>query len=229
MGKSPHRGTLRNASPGEDHLDFRSGLTAITLRRMVLKAATHGSPPLLSGDVTAARSQAYNWPGGWGGNTSGTCATGSTPSGVEFEERWPLSVPAGSRYVATWYVGIGTSEHVTSIRFNGNRPPQTWRTSTQPPVPPRLITRARHELAYLQIFPSFPGTKPCTFTGGGLRAQTFHGTCTTKLLPRPGNRRVVAFVERWDHANGGWIVKARHGDGSLVVSITGSNPPQSWR
>ena len=164
-------------------------------------------------------------PGGWGGSIDGTCATGSTPSGVVFEEHWPLSAPAGSRYRARWFVGLDSSEHVTSVRFTGNRPPQLWTTATQPSVPPRLVTRARHELAYLRIFPRFPGTKPCPFTGGGVRVQTFRGTCTTKLR----SRRVVTFVERWGQSSGGWIVTVRHGDDSLSVRITGSNPPQSWR
>ena len=175
-------------------------------------------------------------PGGWGGDIAGTCSTDHARHGVAFTEHWPLSRPAGTRHRATWTVTLGPSHRVKWVRLSGDQPPQLWTTATQPPVPPLSVTRARHELGYLRVFPSFPGTRPCSFSGGGPRlgsAHTFHGTCTTKLLPRAGNRPALGFLESWRQGKreftGGWIVTLRHDDTVLRVRITGSNPPQSWR
>ena len=173
-------------------------------------------------------------PGGWGGSTDGICSTGWARHGVTFEEHWPLSARSGSRHHSTWTVLVGPSHRVTSIRLSGDKPPQLWKTATQPPVAPLSVARARRELSYLRIFPGFPGTKRCVFGGGGFHpASAFHGTCTTKLLPPNGNRFALAFIEHWGQEarkwSGGWIVTVQHRYGPLVVRLTGSNPPQTWR
>lgn len=169
-------------------------------------------------------------PGGWGGSVAGTCSTEAGARRVEFEEHWPLSRPGGTRYHATWLLTLAHSGQVLSVHFSGDKPPQLWTTSTQPPVPPESVSRARHELRYLKSFPRFPGTALCSIAAGGLGPHTLHGTCTTKVLAPVGNRPRLEFLERWPRGrSGGWIVTLRHDDRVLTVRITGSNPPQSWR
>jgi hypothetical protein len=178
-------------------------------------------------------------PGSWGGSVSGTCSTrgGFLPrrdfGRVEFTEHWPLSRPGGTRFHTTWTVKVSRSGRILSVQHRGDLPPQLWASATQPPVPRESVTRARRELPYLAHFPRFPGTAPCVMQGGGVRLQTFHGTCMTRILAPKGNRPRLEFVEHWRLAHrgftGGWIVTLRHDGRILSVGITGANPPQSWR
>jgi hypothetical protein len=166
-------------------------------------------------------------PGGWGGTIAGTCSTqpGRGKGQLELAEHWPLSRPAGTRYRAGWIVSFDPSGKIASVIRTGDLPPQLWKSAVQPPVAPRSVTRARAQLDYLRAFPSFSGTKPCAIPGGG-PAQVFHGTCTTKLLPRDGNRPRLAFLERWRAGrrtlHGGWIVTLRHDDRVLGARPIGA-------
>lgn len=181
---------------------------------------------------------------GYGGRTiTGTCTTrvadGRRHGGaiaVALLEHWPLNGSKNRPYSGGWIVTITPSGHVVSIRRTGDLPPQLWTSSTPPPVPPLSVQRARRQLGYLRIFPSLPRTVACSIPAGGPRSpapRTFQGTCTTKLLPRDGNRPVLEFVERWqEHGRtltGGWVVTLRHDGRVLTVRTTGSNPPQSRR
>lgn len=176
---------------------------------------------------------------GFGGRTiAGTCTTrayGARGGGTEVAlvEHWPLNGSKNRPYSGGWIVTVARSGRTISIRRTGDLPPQLWKSAKQPPVAPESVTRARSQLGYLRAFPSYPGTVSCSIPAGGLESHTLRGTCTTKVLPRDGNRPVLAFVERWHGQGrtltGGWIVKLRHDDRVLTVRITGSNPPQSWR
>ncbi len=180
----------------------------------------------------------------FGGSTiAGTCTTNvagarttTGPIDVALLEHWPLDGAKYRPYSGGWIVTVAPSGRILSVRRTGDLPPQLWQSANPLRLRPAPLSvrRARREIAYLRIFPRVLGTKRCVFAGGGFEsAQAFHGTCTTKLLPRDGTRPVLAFIEHWRQGKrevtGGWIVTLRHDLSVRSVRITGSNPPQSWR
>jgi hypothetical protein len=101
----------------------------------------------------------------------------------------------------------------------------------------RIVTReagpeiAWHASPFFHIFPRGPATVDCRIPRGGPGAVRLRGRCTTSYVraisPNSGRIR-VAFVERWGHRSGGWVVTVGPSGRVLGFRLTGQLPPQLW-